>query len=62
MTVASFLTINNNLFPNNMTSVGGFSYGDVLGAGRGWGSSILHQTKVADKFLNHTQSVIVIIL
>ena len=29
---------------------GGFSYGDVLGAGRGWGMSILHQPQLRQQF------------
>ncbi|VAW83900.1 Phosphoribosylformylglycinamidine synthase, synthetase subunit / Phosphoribosylformylglycinamidine synthase, glutamine amidotransferase subunit [hydrothermal vent metagenome] len=29
---------------------GGFSYGDVLGAGRGWASSILYSTRAFDEF------------
>ncbi|MES2664091.1 MAG: phosphoribosylformylglycinamidine synthase, partial [Pseudomonadota bacterium] len=29
---------------------GGFSFGDVLGAGRGWAQGILHQPKLKDQF------------
>jgi phosphoribosylformylglycinamidine synthase len=29
---------------------GGFSYGDVLGAGEGWAKSILHNTRARDEF------------
>jgi phosphoribosylformylglycinamidine synthase len=29
---------------------GGFSYGDVLGAGRGWAASILYNRRLADEF------------
>lgn len=29
---------------------GGFSYGDVLGAGRGWAATILHQSRLRDVF------------
>jgi phosphoribosylformylglycinamidine synthase len=29
---------------------GGFSYGDVLGAGRGWAASILYNTRLRDEF------------
>jgi len=29
---------------------GGFSYGDVLGAGRGWASTILHNARVRSEF------------
>ncbi len=29
---------------------GGFSFGDVLGAGRGWAQGILHQHKLKDQF------------
>ena len=31
---------------------GGFSYGDVLGAGRGWASYILHHSKVSSRFVS----------
>ncbi len=31
-------------------AVGGFSYGDVLGAGRGWANTILHDAKLFDAF------------
>jgi phosphoribosylformylglycinamidine synthase len=31
-------------------AVGGFSYGDVLGAGRGWANSILHNAQLCDAF------------
>ncbi|CAN5178800.1 phosphoribosylformylglycinamidine synthase [soil metagenome] len=31
-------------------AVGGFSYGDVLGAGEGWAKTILHRAQVADQF------------
>ncbi len=33
-----------------IVACGGFSYGDVLGAGGGWAKSILHNNKVADIF------------
>lgn len=33
-----------------MALCGGFSFGDVLGSGRGWGMSILHQPILADAF------------
>src|SRR3546814_17992445 len=33
-----------------MVAVGGFSYGDVLGAGRGWATSILERTALRDMF------------
>jgi phosphoribosylformylglycinamidine synthase len=32
------------------TAGGGFSYGDVLGGGRGWASTILHNAKVRSEF------------
>src|SRR5258707_7261059 len=32
------------------TAGGGFSYGDVLGGGRGWASTILHNQKVRAEF------------
>ena len=33
-----------------LVACGGFSYGDVLGAGRGWASSILYHEQVRDQF------------
>lgn len=33
-----------------LVSCGGFSYGDVLGAGEGWSKTILFNTKVRDEF------------
>ncbi|MBL4647552.1 MAG: phosphoribosylformylglycinamidine synthase, partial [Gammaproteobacteria bacterium] len=33
-----------------LVACGGFSYGDVLGAGRGWASAILHNTQAYDQF------------
>ncbi len=33
-----------------LVACGGFSYGDVLGAGRGWASSILYNAKAKDNF------------
>jgi phosphoribosylformylglycinamidine synthase len=33
-----------------LVACGGFSYGDVLGAGRGWASSILYNAKAKDEF------------
>ncbi len=33
-----------------LVSCGGFSYGDVLGAGQGWAKSILHNAKTNDVF------------
>jgi phosphoribosylformylglycinamidine synthase len=33
-----------------LVACGGFSYGDVLGAGRGWANSILHHGRVLDEF------------
>lgn len=33
-----------------LVACGGFSYGDVLGAGRGWGKSILFNAKMRDQF------------
>ncbi len=35
---------------NGLVACGGFSYGDVLGAGRGWASSILYNPRVKDEF------------
>ena len=33
-----------------LVACGGFSYGDVLGAGRGWAASILFQNELRDQF------------
>jgi len=33
-----------------LVACGGFSYGDVLGAGRGWAASILYQPELRDQF------------
>ena len=33
-----------------LVACGGFSYGDVLGAGRGWAASILFQAELRDQF------------
>ncbi|WXU00746.1 MAG: Phosphoribosylformylglycinamidine synthase [Catillopecten margaritatus gill symbiont] len=33
-----------------LVACGGFSYGDVLGAGRGWANSILHNPRAKDEF------------
>jgi phosphoribosylformylglycinamidine synthase len=33
-----------------LAACGGFSYGDVLGAGRGWASCILHNERARDEF------------
>ena len=35
---------------NALVACGGFSYGDVLGAGEGWAKSILFNSKVRDEF------------
>ncbi len=35
---------------NGLVACGGFSYGDVLGAGEGWAKSILFNTKLHDEF------------
>ena len=35
---------------NTLVACGGFSYGDVLGAGEGWAKSILFNAKVRDQF------------
>ena len=35
---------------NGIVFCGGFSYGDVLGAGRGWANKILHNKKLFDEF------------
>lgn len=36
-----------------LVAVGGFSYGDTLGAGEGWARSILFNTKLADQFAQY---------
>lgn len=33
-----------------LVACGGFSYGDVLGAGRGWASTVLHNSRARDEF------------
>jgi len=33
-----------------LVACGGFSYGDVLGAGRGWASTVLHNSKARQQF------------
>ncbi|GMR15538.1 MAG: phosphoribosylformylglycinamidine synthase [Gammaproteobacteria bacterium] len=35
---------------HGLVACGGFSYGDVLGAGRGWAASILFQPQLRDRF------------
>jgi phosphoribosylformylglycinamidine synthase len=35
---------------NGFAACGGFSYGDVLGAGRGWAASILYNARLRDEF------------
>jgi phosphoribosylformylglycinamidine synthase len=35
---------------HGLVACGGFSYGDVLGAGRGWAASILFQSELRDQF------------
>ncbi len=35
---------------NGLVACGGFSYGDVLGAGRGWANSILFNARARDEF------------
>ncbi len=35
---------------DGVVACGGFSYGDVLGAGRGWSTSIAHNQRLADAF------------
>jgi phosphoribosylformylglycinamidine synthase len=35
---------------HGLVACGGFSYGDVLGAGRGWAASILFQAELRDQF------------
>jgi phosphoribosylformylglycinamidine synthase len=38
-----------------LVAVGGFSYGDVLGAGEGWAKSILFNARARDEFARHFQ-------
>ncbi len=35
---------------HGLAACGGFSYGDVLGAGQGWAKGILHHAQLADQF------------
>jgi phosphoribosylformylglycinamidine synthase len=37
---------------NGLVACGGFSYGDVLGAGGGWAKTILHNPKLAEIFVD----------
>jgi phosphoribosylformylglycinamidine synthase len=39
-----------------LVACGGFSYGDVLGAGRGWAASILFQQELRDRFATFFES------
>jgi phosphoribosylformylglycinamidine synthase len=41
--------VNLNAF-KGLAACGGFSYGDVLGAGGGWAASILHNARASDEF------------
>ena len=36
----------------DLVACGGFSYGDVLGAGKGWASKILYNDKIKDDLRN----------
>lgn len=50
--------LNNNVSLDKFSGIvacGGFSYGDVLGAGRGWGSSILYNNIAKDQFAEFFQ-------
>ena len=38
---------------NGLVACGGFSYGDVLGAGEGWAKSILFNTRMHDQFAEY---------
>ncbi len=38
---------------SGLAACGGFSYGDVLGAGGGWASSILHNERARDQFAQY---------
>ncbi|MDD2599574.1 MAG: phosphoribosylformylglycinamidine synthase [Kiritimatiellae bacterium] len=40
---------------NGLVACGGFSYGDVLGAGSGWARSILYNAELAEMFKNFFQ-------
>jgi len=39
-----------------LVACGGFSYGDVLGAGRGWAASVLFQPELRDQFASFFES------
>jgi phosphoribosylformylglycinamidine synthase len=41
---------------NGLAVCGGFSYGDVLGAGGGWSKTILHNLKIKDQFEDFFQN------
>lgn len=41
---------------NGLAACGGFSFGDVLGAGRGWAQSILMHPRISDQFALFFQS------
>ena len=38
---------------HGLAACGGFSYGDVFGAGRGWANSILHNPRLRDEFSSY---------
>ncbi|MDF1655208.1 MAG: phosphoribosylformylglycinamidine synthase [Coxiellaceae bacterium] len=40
---------------HGMAACGGFSYGDVLGAGRGWAQGILHHERLQQQFTEYFQ-------
>ena len=45
-----FTGIDNLSNYQGIVACGGFSYGDVLGAGGGWAKSILYNSKLSDEF------------
>jgi len=40
---------------HGLAACGGFSYGDVLGAGRGWAATVMHQARVRELMRNFFQ-------
>ena len=54
VTMNSLISKENNLEEfQGAVFCGGFSYGDVLGAGRGWANKILHNNILANSFSNY---------
>ena len=54
VTMNSLINNENNLLDfQGIVFCGGFSYGDVLGAGRGWANKILHNNLLLDSFSSY---------